>query len=374
MHILRSLGKTCFAAAYTVTRSACRIGERPGAYPSTPFIVCYHRVVENFDQSARNTIPSMLISAKMLERHIDWMAQRFSLVSLDEIGLHLESERSFRRPAAAITFDDGYSDVFHHGFPLLKRKGVPAAVFVVTDLMGTGRPQLFDRLYGLLRLIESEGCSLAQTVHSAVRAAGFDVEVRSAVPDADEPFRIMTLLLNRMPRESVERIIVELQGNTHLTPEVFDELAPLTWDMIAKMHDGGITIGSHTSSHALLTSESLESAKQQLVNSRLALEAKLRTNVRHFAYPDGRFNPGVVRAVHSAGYRFAYSICRRRDSRFPLLTIPRKVLWERACLNAWGRFSGSIMTCHSYAAFDRQDRCEHDHSAIALGEKNGTIN
>ena len=374
MHILRSVGKTCFAAAYTVTRNACRMVRYPGAYPSTPFIICYHRVVENFDQSSRYTIPSMLISAKMLEQHIDWLGQRFSLVSLDDIGLYEESERSFRRPAAAITFDDGYSDVFHHGFPLLKRKGVPAAVFVVTDLMGTGRPQPFDRLYGLLRLIESEGVPLAQRVRRAVRAAGFDLDVGSAVPDADEPFRIMTLLLNRMPLESVEQIIVELQRSAHLAPEVCDELAPLTWDMIGRMHDSGITIGSHTSSHALLTSESLETVKRQLVDSKVALEAKLKSNVRHFAYPDGRFNPGVVQAVHSAGYRFAYSICHRRDSRFPLLTIPRKVLWERACLNAWGRFSGSIMNCHSYAAFDRHDRCEHDHSASALGEKNGTIN
>jgi peptidoglycan/xylan/chitin deacetylase (PgdA/CDA1 family) len=177
-----------------------------------------------------------------------------------------------------------------------------------------------------------------------------------------------------MPRESVEQIIVELQRRTHFSPEVAEELAPLTWDMIGKMHDSGITIGSHTSSHALLTSEGLESAKRQLVDSKVALEAKLKNNVRHFAYPDGRFNPGIVQAVHSAGYRFAYSICRRRDLRYPLLTIPRKVLWERACLSAWGRFSGSIMNCHSYAAFERQDRCEHDHSATAMGEKNGTIN
>ena len=89
----------------------------------------------------------MLVSAKMLERHIDWLAKRFSLVSLDDIGLYLESGDSPRRPVAAITFDDGYSDVYHHGFPLLMRKGVPATVFAVTDLVGTGKMQLFDRLY-----------------------------------------------------------------------------------------------------------------------------------------------------------------------------------------------------------------------------------
>jgi peptidoglycan/xylan/chitin deacetylase (PgdA/CDA1 family) len=330
--------------------------------------------VEDFDQSAKKAIPSMLISTKMLERHIDWLAKRFSLVSLDEIGHYLESGRAFPRPAAAITFDDGYSDVYHHGFPLLQRKGVPAAVFVVTDLVGTGRTQLFDRLYMVLRRGQSEGFPIADIAGAAVRAAGLEVEVRSAIRDDDEPFRIMTLLLNKMPRDAVEPIITALQRSMGRDQASLEELAPLTWAMIGEMHDGGITIGSHTSSHALLTSESLESAKRELVDSRVALESRLKGNVRHFAYPDGRFNPHVVQAVRSAGYRFAYSICHQRDSTFPLLTIPRKVLWERACLNAWGRFSESIMNCHAYAAFDSHDRCEHDHSTVASGEKNGTIN
>ena len=88
----------------------------------------------------------MLICTKMFERHLDWLSKRFSILSLDEIGRHLESDRGFHRPPAAITFDDGYGDVYHNGFPLLKRKGIPAAVFVVTDLVGTGKPQIFDRL------------------------------------------------------------------------------------------------------------------------------------------------------------------------------------------------------------------------------------
>jgi hypothetical protein len=211
-------------------------------------------------------------------------------------------------------------------------------------------------------------------VNAAVKAAGFDLEIESALVGEDEPFRIMTLLLKRMPRASVEQVIIELERSMPSDEAVLAEFASLTWEMIGKMYDSGITIGSHTSSHVLLTSESLESAKRELGNSKSVLESRLKGDVRHFAYPDGRFNPEVVKAVHFAGYRFAYGICRQRDASFPLLTIPRKVLWERACLNALGRFSGSIMNCHVYGAFDPRNRCEHDHSTIASGDKNGTIN
>src|SRR4051812_4853985 len=102
--MLRSIGKTCFAYAYTVSEAG-RILKRSGHH--VPFIACYHRVVDDFNRSRTSTIPSMLISTRMLEAQIDWLATRFSLVSLDEIGAHLESGRPFEKPVAAITFDDG---------------------------------------------------------------------------------------------------------------------------------------------------------------------------------------------------------------------------------------------------------------------------
>ena len=118
--MLRSIAKTCLAYAYTWT-GASRL-RSIGGEAATPLIVCYHRVVENFASSKRNAIPSILISARMFERHLDWLAGRFELVSLDDAGRHLETNRPFRKPTAAITFDDGYSDIYEHAFPLLKKK------------------------------------------------------------------------------------------------------------------------------------------------------------------------------------------------------------------------------------------------------------
>jgi peptidoglycan/xylan/chitin deacetylase (PgdA/CDA1 family) len=359
--MLRSIGKTCFAAVYSLTHGAYGRSNRSKSRCAAPFIICYHRVVEDFSRSALTAIPSMLISASMLERHIDWLARQFKIVSLDEIGMHLAKGR-FNRPPAAITFDDGYADVYHNALPLLKRKGVPAAVFVVTDLVGTGRPQVFDRLYLLLKILQSRGLPVAQTVEKAMRSVDAGAEDLDFLRNTqDEPFRIMTLLLKRLSHHRVGLVMTALEQSSFVDHATLEECAPLTWDMIQTMHQEGITIGSHTKSHTLLTSESLETAMQQLVESKQALESRLKSPVKHFAYPDGRFNSPVVQAVNSAGYRFAYGICRRTDQTFPLLTISRKVLWERACINAWGSFSPSIMKCHAEAAFDSKHRCEHDH-------------
>jgi peptidoglycan/xylan/chitin deacetylase (PgdA/CDA1 family) len=132
----------------------------------------------------------------------------------------------------------------------------------------------------------------------------------------------------------------------------------MTWDMIGRMHRAGVTIGSHTVSHTLLPTEAIETVNSELAGSRQTLERHLGARVKHFAYPDGRFNPAVVEAVNAAGYRFAYGSCNSRDVRFPLLTIPRKVLWERSCLNALDRFSPAVMSW----VIDRPLRCEHEHA------------
>jgi peptidoglycan/xylan/chitin deacetylase (PgdA/CDA1 family) len=356
---LRSIGKTCFAYAYTLTEM------RRGFMRQrlTPLIVGYHRVVENFERSAANTIPSMLISTRTLDRHIDWLAKRFSLLSLDEIGSQLESGHSFAKPAAAITFDDGYSDVYHHAYPLLKRKGIPAAFFVVTGLADSGRPQVFDRLYLQLLLLRREGKPLALTVARALQTTGTDAKrFVQLYRVADEPFVVMTTALKTVPRNELDRAVSVLESQALFHKEVFDQMSPMTWDMIETMHRGGMTVGSHTASHVLLTAESVETARKELSESKEALEKHLNASIRHFAYPDGRFNPMVIDAVHSAGYRFAYTICHSRDQNRPLLTIPRRVLWERSGIDAFGNFSPVVMNWLTRTASDFKGRCGHDHS------------
>ena len=327
--IIRSLAKTCLASAYTWSGASHWFSRTDPK--ANPFIVGYHRVVQDFGEAARRTIPAMLISSRTFEKHLDWLGRRFNLVSLDEIGLHLENDRPFKRPTAAITFDDGYADVYHNALPILKRKGIPSAVFVVTDLIDTQQPQIHDRLYACL-------------AHTGASA-----------------FSTMTSMLTQMPQSDILDRLQELALHSRLDENHLHEFLPLTWKMIEEMERSGVTIGSHTKSHVLLTSENLESAQHQLLESKRVLESRLKHSINHLAYPDGRFNRPVLEAVQKAGYRFAYTICGTRDEKFPLFTISRKILWEKACENVLGRFSAAVMNCQTAGIFDGNGACTHIH-------------
>ncbi len=128
-------------------------------------------------------------------------------------------------------------------------------------------------------------------------------------------------------------------------------------------YGAGVVIGSHTRTHAWLTLEDREKALEELRGSRRELESRLDMKVRHFAYPDGRFNGETAEMAATAGYRFGYTTCSHRNPSYPLLTIPRRMLWQNSCLDARGRFSPAIMSCHVHGVFNLVRGCEQKHPA-----------
>jgi peptidoglycan/xylan/chitin deacetylase (PgdA/CDA1 family) len=57
------------------------------------------------------------------------------IVSLKEIARRKDSSGP-GKPTIAITFDDGFRNVYEQGFPVLRQYGFPATVFLVTDYCG----------------------------------------------------------------------------------------------------------------------------------------------------------------------------------------------------------------------------------------------
>jgi peptidoglycan/xylan/chitin deacetylase (PgdA/CDA1 family) len=319
-----------------------------------PLIVGYHRVIA--DGAEALGLPGMVIQRATLERHLDWIGRRFRFASLDEIGARLEAGES-ARGLAAITFDDGYNDVYENAFPLLSRKGVPGAVFVVTDVIGSPDPPLFERLYLVLRRAFSRWEKPASGLTGRLLLYGITPPEPSAFasPDAATQALLGRLQLSDL-RDLVECLEREL-GHDRAWP-----LRPMTWDALARMSRAGFVIGSHTRSHALLTLEWTPSALGEVGGSRAVLEARLGQPVRHFAYPDGRWNARATTHVAEAGYRFAYTICGHRHEGQPLLTIPRRMLWEGSCRDAAGGFSDAVLSCHVRGVFDLVSPCRRRHS------------
>ena len=338
--MLRRLVKTAAASALHWTGAARRFAK------DAPLVLSYHRVVEDFPEHARYSMPPMLVSTKMLERQLDWIGRRYQFVTLDELAAALQTEKKFSRPIATVTFDDGYDDVYVHGFPLLRRKGIPSAVFVVTDLLAHQDYQHHDRLYLLLRRRFGARCSSPHALVALLKESGVPVPAsqKSAARQVDY-LQTVNFVLSSIPQSTVRQLMQRLDSESPLELDPAKYHRPLDWENVITMHRAGVVIGSHTRTHAVLTTEEPEKVRDEIDGSRKELEQKLGGPIRHFAYPDGRFNLSTISAVAAAGYSFAYTTSRQVFSEYPLLTIPRCLLWECSCVDAFGRFSPAVLDC-----------------------------
>jgi len=362
--MLRKLLKTAIASGVHWS-GADRWQGIGNAANQSPLIICYHRVVEDFNKSAAHSLNAMLITAKTLERHLDWIGKRYEFISLSDVADSISRDEPFQKPVAAITFDDGYSDVYENGLPVLNRKGIPSAIFVVTDRVGTDFLHMHDELYLCITDALSKWKSPVVEMRKVLARYALDTITENYLANnANDPYVFTRLCLANLHQEQMRSLIADITATVDFDTELLRAFYSVSWEMLKDMSRRDVIIGSHTKTHPLLVNETSERILEETRGSRLVTEQTLGVPIEHFAYPDGRFNPEVVETVGQAGYRYAYTTCAHRHAGYPQLTIPRRVLWENSSIDAFNHFSPAIMSCLVNGVFDRFEGCSQNHNQV----------
>jgi len=98
-------------------------------------IIMYHSV--NPDARPENRLA---VSVKSFERHMQFLAKHnYNVVSLEALPDLIRSKKRIPHKTIAITFDDGYKDIYTYAFPILKKYNLPATLFIIINEIG--RPQ-----------------------------------------------------------------------------------------------------------------------------------------------------------------------------------------------------------------------------------------
>lgn len=96
----------------------------------------------------------------------------------------------------------------------------------------------------------------------------------------------------------------------------------LTLEEVRELADAGVSIGSHSYSHAVLTSLGEEECERDLRASRELLEDLLHGPVPFLAYPRGFHDERVRRAAARAGFRNSFTLPEDREEPGPH-AVPR---------------------------------------------------
>lgn len=97
-------------------------------------ILMYHQVGE-FSRPAAHRANYCHI--RRFKAQMAWLHRfRYRVIGLDEALRCLCGEQPMPQHAVVLTFDDGYQNFYDSAFPVLKRYGFPASVFLVANLLG----------------------------------------------------------------------------------------------------------------------------------------------------------------------------------------------------------------------------------------------
>lgn len=255
-------------------------------------ILIYHRVNDEHDPFFPAT------PRHVFETQMEYLASRYIPCPLDEAVLRLE-RGELPENAVAVTFDDGYRDNYLYAYPILRRYGVPATIFLSTGVIGTSEVLWFEHVFTAFR----------RTQRSAVESfcpptrmipIGSMSERQAAL---HEVLNLCRSLSDEERRELVSTLLHRLEVRADPQPGLM-----LSWDEVRRMSGGGVTFGCHTMTHPILSHVSPDRFHDEIVRPKQLIEEKTGQAVVSFAYPNGRradYSSGVKQALLKAGYRYA---------------------------------------------------------------------
>jgi len=209
---------------------------------------------------------------------------------------------------AAINLDDGYMDNYTHAFPIIKKYGLSATVFLATDFIDKYHLFWWDEVFQIMRNAGQKGaCAKPEDV----------------IRDAYRAIEINDLLMNRKDSE-----IKDFVNNLKKQYQINKETAPnqmLGWKEIREMAGAGINFGSQTKTHKNLCLLEDSEIRKELMDSKLVLEEKLGAKKIGFCYPYGKHDDRIKDIVRDTGFNYARTCIKGPNSkdidRFSLRSI-----------------------------------------------------
>lgn len=266
-------------------------------------ILTYHRVLSHSELSTQYVQPGMYVSVDVFDRQLQFLKRHCTVLSFaDLLAMWATRQWDITQRYCVVTFDDGWLDNYRHAFPLLKRYGIPATIFLPTDYIGTDQWFWPDRISWLWPRWNKQSGAEQHRVWSAVSTQhAWCQGLEQALMGGD----IESLLEGCKPH-SYDRIDHFVQSWADALGVLLpSERQVMNWDEVNEMSQSGIFFGSHSMTHKILTTVSDEELLQEVQGSWDALRRRVVRALPVFCYPNGNWNERIGRAVEVAGYEAA---------------------------------------------------------------------
>jgi len=272
-------------------------------------ILLYHNVIAHRPSAFNMLARPDWLTVDEFDGEIASLAERFDIVSVDDIASAVSSRRRIPR-ACAITFDDGYRGAYKYGLPVVEKHGATAAYFVITgqfDGDATSAYDFFDRLEAQVFLTKAANIDLGKVGLNAMPLTCDACKLAF--------LKYMNREIKTVPESQYDAVVGALDAQLgvdesatmeYLSHEAFQ---PMSWDDVDDVRRRGHIIGSHSRSHRALSQLEEETLSCEVAGSYDDLRRHCGEDGFAIAYPFGlqeHYNEDVTDACKKA--KFSYGL------------------------------------------------------------------
>ena len=258
-------------------------------------ILAYHRVAELRDTPL---VDSRSVSATpaVFARQMMHLARHYHVIGMARLLQAVEKGIRLPKRAVLITFDDAYADFAETAWPVLKRFGLPATLFVPTAY--PDHPELafcWDRLYQAFQA----------TAKAELRGTRFGP---LPLGNSDEKRRALRMVQDHVPTVSDDEAMKLVQSICdQLVEKHVCSGSVLTWNQLRQLAREGLTLGSHTRTHPVMTQVTPDRMREEIRASQADLRREIGMTLPIFCYPNGNHNDAVISILRDEGIRLAFT-------------------------------------------------------------------
>jgi protein-tyrosine-phosphatase/peptidoglycan/xylan/chitin deacetylase (PgdA/CDA1 family) len=270
---------------------------------------------------------------------------RLNVVSLEDVLLAANGEREIPHDSVAFSIDDGFWDQAEIAAPLFLEYGVPVSMFVITGFVDG------DIVPWDLRVNDMFQRCAARSIDIPFGRVTLSYDL------ADERTRVAArrnflAICKSVDAPTCERLVDALAA---AVGEELRELPPwhrpMTWSQARALEQQGVTFGSHTRTHRIVSQLPAAQVREELLQSQQRLSSQLKSPLPILCWPIGRkqdFLPRDCALAAELGYRAAFAVtdtvtvCGRIDRR----TTDMFDLGRTSCPRGVGEFLRCAMSLH----------------------------
>ena len=285
-------------------------------------ILTYHRVLSSKELDVEYIQPGMYVTAETFEMHMRFIKHYFSVLSFADL-LRLWSEPTWddEQRYCVVTFDDGWLDNYTNALPILRRNALPATVFVPTSFIGTDRWFWPEKIAWLCHHAARHNEERWREATDALRRELSWIGQLGIPIDGTDADAIIEGC-KRLTQEQIDALVAA--WTRQLGVVLPRERQVINWAEAQEMSSAGVSFGSHSATHRILTHLDPHEVHREVDGSLKALRERPVATVPVFCYPNGDWSEELGRSVETAGYAAATTTRFGYEGRAPSLRFGLK--------------------------------------------------